>query len=1157
MSLKNAAQYLAAHGRGADTTLMHVAPDEVARLQRAAQERGGSLTINPHTGLPEADFFSDLNPVHILKGEGAIGETGLGPALLAIGLNAIAPGAGGVAGMMGLEGVMSNAAATGLAVGGAGALATGSLQKGLMAGIGAYGATGLGEAAMGGINAEDMARKLAIDAGEPISQTAPMSIADKIKAGASGIGSLGKKDLLMKGLAAAGPLAAAQANKKMDVPTSAGGEGYIRQYYYDPKTHSVKPLEPVAAKDWGNTTFESRVPYLPESQAANGGLQAAYANGGIARFDEGGPADDAALSAYQAGDYAGANKALQDTGMTAQGVVDKYGLNAAQAAEVAKNLGYENADLSGLRYGGADSYEPSSLDDNGRVTSGLGDAWTIAKLAYPGLSLVDVADDLVGGRFDLSTIGNMFSGFGFADGGAVKRFDEGGATGYSASDINNYIAQNNLDAAGIAAAQQQFGVSDAQLAAARGGSGGDSGISTAAPAYTNYSTDQMASYFANPANANVSVNDAIKQFNADPNAVNQYIAGLSSGYVDPTNTQRGSGYVNQYQNMIKQGIDPTEFAAAASGVNKDFGKTGYWNQGTVAHAYDVADKILKFDPQTDKVTPSDKQWVNFMDTNKISVDDISRATGLTKAEVQARYDAAKEKAVVVVPPTVITPGGVSTTGGGRTTDTYTGGVTTTPTTYAPPGTTNPYGNYINPGDITINPDKSRTVTPNIPGRPYGGFTGIGQVRDAYTAGGGNLGQVLTPSKTYQNTGMSADIYKYLSGQGAYPIQETGIGKNSRYYYSEPSSANPANKYWRNPKTNALEINPGYVDPAAAAATAKTAATDAANGGLMAAMARGGSAHQPFFSRSTGKFNQAGAKVYADGGISVGSRYDPRIDGNPQDDQNTPFQTTVGKFASGGISGNGNLDLHIPLDFGGGGGFGGGGANGYSAVGSGGGSDGSQTGFTGQNNTGNSGMGGITQLPAQVMPRPMGYSSTPGMQMAGRKGPAIPFGQVMSQLGMPEGLDDTMTPWMLAQNKANQERSAASRANSAANPASMSDLARQLGIGMANGGITGYAAGGNTGYNLGGYSDGGRLLRGPGDGVSDSIPATIGHKQPARLADGEFVVPARIVSELGNGSTEAGARKLYAMMERVQQARGKTVGKGKVAKNSRADKYLPV
>jgi hypothetical protein len=110
--------------------------------------------------------------------------------------------------------------------------------------------------------------------------------------------------------------------------------------------------------------------------------------------------------------------------------------------------------------------------------------------------------------------------------------------------------------------------------------------------------------------------------------------------------------------------------------------------------------------------------------------------------------------------------------------------------------------------------------------------------------------------------------------------------------------------------------------------------------------------------------------------------------------------------------------------------------------------------------------------------------------------------------------------------------------------------------MASGGMVGYAIGGGLG-SLGSYSDGGRLLKGPGDGVSDSIPATIGRKrQPARLADGEFVIPARIVSELGNGSTDAGAKKLYAMMDRVQRARGKTTGKNKVAANSRSDKYLP-
>jgi hypothetical protein len=103
---------------------------------------------------------------------------------------------------------------------------------------------------------------------------------------------------------------------------------------------------------------------------------------------------------------------------------------------------------------------------------------------------------------------------------------------------------------------------------------------------------------------------------------------------------------------------------------------------------------------------------------------------------------------------------------------------------------------------------------------------------------------------------------------------------------------------------------------------------------------------------------------------------------------------------------------------------------------------------------------------------------------------------------------------------------------------------------AGGGMM-YGGGGIS--DLGGYSDGGRLLKGPGDGVSDSIPATIGGKQPARLAEGEFVVPARIVSELGNGSTQAGAQRLYGMMDRVQNARRKTKN---VAADTKAHKYLP-
>ena len=79
-----------------------------------------------------------------------------------------------------------------------------------------------------------------------------------------------------------------------------------------------------------------------------------------------------------------------------------------------------------------------------------------------------------------------------------------------------------------------------------------------------------------------------------------------------------------------------------------------------------------------------------------------------------------------------------------------------------------------------------------------------------------------------------------------------------------------------------------------------------------------------------------------------------------------------------------------------------------------------------------------------------------------------------------------------------------------------------------------AAGGIA--NLGSYSDGGRMLKGPGDGMSDNIPATIAGKQPARLANEEFVIPADVVSHLGNGSSEAGAKQLYKMMDRVRKAR---------------------
>ena len=123
-------------------------------------------------------------------------------------------------------------------------------------------------------------------------------------------------------------------------------------------------------------------------------------------------------------------------------------------------------------------------------------------------------------------------------------------------------------------------------------------------------------------------------------------------------------------------------------------------------------------------------------------------------------------------------------------------------------------------------------------------------------------------------------------------------------------------------------------------------------------------------------------------------------------------------------------------------------------------------------------------------------------------------------------------------------------------ASMQPLAaqspmQQAPVQAAHGGIMGYSRGGSQ--SLGSYSDGGQMLKGPGDGMSDSIPAKIGRHQPARLADGEFVVPADVVSHLGNGSTDAGAKHLYSMMDKVRAAR---TGRKTQGKQIKPEKYMP-
>lgn len=133
MNMTPIAAAVQAQGRGGDTMLVHMTPGEVRGLQDLAKAYGGSLSINPQTGLPEAGFLSSILPT-----------------LAGFALNAFAPGLGTAVGSaLGATGAAASTLGTGLLVGGATGLLTGNLGKGLMAGLGAYGGAGLQQGLMG------------------------------------------------------------------------------------------------------------------------------------------------------------------------------------------------------------------------------------------------------------------------------------------------------------------------------------------------------------------------------------------------------------------------------------------------------------------------------------------------------------------------------------------------------------------------------------------------------------------------------------------------------------------------------------------------------------------------------------------------------------------------------------------------------------------------------------------------------------------------------------------------------------------------------------------------------------------------------------------------------------------------------------------------
>ena len=951
MSLHKFAQDVASKGRGDDSLLIHMTPDEVQRLQKFAEANGRSLTINPDTGLPEAGMLSDLFK--------AVAPIALGAFL--------GPGAFGIAGM-GLSAGMAGAVTGGLTT-----LATGSLSRGLMAGLGAYGGAGLAEgfmgagvgaaqqSAMGSLSADQIASEMANteltkqgvlnQAAADATKSAMANTGQAVSSGfnaatasPSAMGQFAKDNLKYLGAAAA-PIMAGQMVPTTTKMPEETNPAYIRQKLYDPYTQTFKSLKPVKASEWGSRNFSDAYTNPQTGQMATLDVRqpTPMAGGGIVALAIGGDTKTALEAAYAANDVNKINEIVSANKITAADVADTY-------------KGFDTSGIKGLQL-------------------------------------------------------------------------------YS---------------------------------------------EPAAPTYNQYTDEQIGQYLTT--NPNVDIQEAIKTTNADPAAVNRYLAGIDNSFRGSTDTTGGSGTLGIYNQMKAQGIDPNELYGAATAFDP---KYAGWSKEDIQRGYSLDKGAYALSDQLGGKV-SDKDWAKFMDDNKYSINDMAQAFGLSRNEVKARYDAAKkppEKPITFKNPVT----GGTMTAPTRTTTTV---LPTDPTVNAPPGTKNPYGGPNTPGDKTYNPDGSVTVTPNIPGRPYGGFSGMDEVKNAYTAGGGSLGYIPKAPKTIaefndmynQQTGDSLAAYNYLMGKGGakFPIQSvaasTGINR----------------PYW----TGAMRYKQKFLT------SNEDGTVTSSETNPNAPKAKGASGAKKAINILDNQGNTLEATLGEDG-------YYYTSDGNKYD------SSGVQVMAEGGISGDGNLNLHIPLDFGGGG-FGGG--TPLPTMGT----------FGGQNNTGGGGYG---------------YADRPDETGGLYKGPM-----------MPGGLDDTMTPGMMAENAANQKRNASAQAYATANPATASSLAKGLSL-FASGGMTDYAMGGLG--SLGSYSDGGRLLKGPGDGVSDSIPATIGRKQqPARLADGEFVIPARIVSELGNGSTEAGAKKLYAMMDRVQRARGKTTGKNKVAANSRADKHLP-
>ena len=464
----------------------------------------------------------------------------------------------------------------------------------------------------------------------------------------------------------------------------------------------------------------------------------------------------------------------------------------------------------------------------------------------------------------------------------------------------------------------------------------------------------------------------------------------------------------------------------------------------------------------------------------------------------------------------------------------------TPIQYAPaPSLPKGVGGNTGPsvygGGTTINPNGTVTESPVEPGIPAGGWTGMANLKNEYTARGGSLGYTnAAPTSMDQfnqefntMTGGSAAAYNFLMGNTTQP--KTPYTPTGQVAIPYATAVMGSKAYIKDPNTG------NYVLGQVGAKDSKGNPIIGSNGVPVNAT----------YDPATGYYIDATGNMYTNQGVNISS-------GSSGSSGSSTANTSNSSKVGTSINVNGGKAVYDPI------------SSLYVLNGQYYNADGSPNSYVAN---ANAKAGGLMALAHGGRIR--GYAGDAGslvnnaseayensnLNEAGayQNDPLEAFYKTVpsSVMRTPTGAGLAAALYSPALNVGDQQQMDAIRQQMHSPTSQYVNGRMRHTMGMAAGGMS-------VGH-LGGYSDGGRLLRGPGDGVSDSIPATIGsnNPEPARLADGEFVVPARIVSELGNGSTEAGARQLYKMMDRIQAARSRTVGKDRVATDTNAAKYLPV